>query len=105
MLRVAFAVRHSQQMPTTYQNLIDGAWVPSASGNLFEDRNPADTDDVIGLFPQSVRADVDRAVAAASRAYAQWRLVPAPKRAEILFRAAQLIAQRKEAPARDMTRE
>src|SRR4029077_15640773 len=80
-------------------------WVPSVSGNLFEDRNPSDASDVIGLFQQSVRSDVARAIEAAERAYQQWRLVPAPKRAEILFRAAQIIADRKEALARDMTRE
>jgi aldehyde dehydrogenase (NAD+) len=92
-------------MAPTYLNFIDGAWMPSGSGNLFEDRNPADASDVIGLFQQSVRTDVDRAIEAAERAYQQWRLVPAPKRAEILFRVAQLIADRKEALARDMTRE
>jgi aldehyde dehydrogenase (NAD+) len=92
-------------MAPTYHNFIDGAWVPSVSGNLFEDRNPADASDVIGLFQQSVRSDVDRAIEVAERAYQGWRLVPAPKRAEILFRAAQLIADRKEALARDMTRE
>jgi len=48
---------------------------------------------------------VERAIEAARRAYEHWRLVPAPRRAELLFRAAQLIAERKEALARDMTRE
>jgi aldehyde dehydrogenase (NAD+) len=88
-----------------YQNFIDGSWTPSGSGELFENRNPARTDDVIGLFQKSTREDTDRAIDAARRAYAQWRLVPAPRRAEMLFRAAQLIAERKEALARDMTRE
>ena len=90
---------------TTYHNLIDGAWVPSRSGQLFENRNPARADDLIGLFQQSTREDVQAAIAAAARAYRSWRLVPAPRRAELLFRAAQLIADRKEALARDMTRE
>ena len=89
----------------TYYNLIDGAWVPSVSGDLFENRNPADTDDLIGLFQRSTADDAARAIDAAQRAYAHWRLVPAPKRAELLFRAAQLLADRKEALARDMTRE
>ena len=92
-------------MASTYHNFIDGVWVPSVSGKFFEDRNPADAGEVIGLFPQSVAADVEHAIDAAARAYARWRVVPAPKRAEILFRAAQLIADRKEALARDMTRE
>jgi aldehyde dehydrogenase (NAD+) len=89
----------------TYYNFIDGAWVPSVSGDLFENRNPADTDDLIGLFQKSTAADAARAIDAARRAYEHWRLVPAPKRAELLFRAAQLLADRKEALARDMTRE
>ncbi len=90
---------------TTFYNLIDGEWVPSVSGDLFENRNPADTDDLIGLFQKSTAADAARAIDAARRAYEHWRLVPAPKRAELLFRVAQLLAERKEALARDMTRE
>ena len=90
---------------TTYNNYVDGQWVPSASGRTFENRNPANTDDLIGVFQQSSVADVDAAIAAAAKAYEQWRLVPAPLRAEILFRAAQIIVERKEAYARDMTRE
>jgi acyl-CoA reductase-like NAD-dependent aldehyde dehydrogenase len=89
----------------TYYNLIDGDWVPSVSGKLFENRNPANTDDLIGFFQQSTADDAVRAVDAARRAYEHWRLVTAPKRAELLFRAAQLLADRKEALARDMTRE
>jgi aldehyde dehydrogenase (NAD+) len=77
----------------TYYNLIDGAWVPSVSGDLFENRNPADTDDLIGLFQKSTAADAARAIDAARRAYEHWRLVPAPKRAELLFRAAYGLAR------------
>src|SRR5581483_1842149 len=90
---------------TTYHNFIDGSWIPSVSGDVFENRNPANSGDLIGLFQKSTKADVDRALDAAARAYAHWRLVPAPRRAELLFRAAQLIAERKESLARDMTRE
>jgi len=90
---------------TTYHNFIDGAWVPSVSGAVFENRNPANTDDLVGVFQKSTADDVTRALVAARAAYERWRLVPAPKRAELLFRAAQLIADRKEALARDMTRE
>lgn len=89
----------------TYGNYIDGEWRPSASGQTFENRNPANTDDLIGLFQNSNRADVEAALDAARRAYESWRLVPAPVRAEMLFKAAQLIASRKEQFARDMTRE
>ena len=90
---------------TTHNNYIDGRWVPSASGETFENRNPADTGDLVGVFQQSNGRDVETALDAAARAYQSWRLVPAPLRAEILFKAAQLIVQRKEQFARDMTRE
>ena len=90
---------------TTYGNYIDGQWGPSASGETFENRNPANTDDLIGIFQHSNRKDVETALDAARRAYESWRLVPAPIRAEMLYRVAQLIAERKESFARDMTRE
>ena len=91
--------------PNVYRNFIDGEWVDSASGETFEDRNPADTRDVVGIFQSSVKADVDAAVDAATRAFAKWRLVPAPRRAEIIYRAAEMLAERKEEFSRDMTRE
>jgi aldehyde dehydrogenase (NAD+) len=99
------AMKTETSATPTYYNLIDGDWVPSVSGDLFENRNPANTDDLIGLFQKSTAEDTARAIDAARRAYDQWRLVPAPKRAELLFRAAQLLAERKESLARDMTRE
>jgi aldehyde dehydrogenase (NAD+) len=90
---------------TVYNNYIDGRWAPSASGGTFENRNPANTDDLIGVFQTSTRRDVEAAIEAAARAYETWRLVPAPRRAELLFKAAQLLVERKEQFARDMTRE
>jgi alpha-ketoglutaric semialdehyde dehydrogenase len=89
----------------TYSNLVGGKWVPSESAATFENRNPANTLDVIGAFPDSTTNDAEAAIAAAKHAYDSWRLVPAPKRAEILFKAAELITARKEEFARDMTRE
>jgi aldehyde dehydrogenase (NAD+) len=82
-------------MPT-YHNFIDGSWVSSGSNDLFENRNPANIEDLIGAFQKSTRQDVEHAIDAARRAYEHWRLVPAPRRAEVLLRAAQLIAERKE---------
>jgi aldehyde dehydrogenase (NAD+) len=90
---------------TSFNNYVDGKWVPSRSGRTFENRNPANRDDLIGLFQDSGGEDVEDAVQAAQRAYCSWRLVPAPKRAEMLFTAAQIMAVRKDAFARDMTRE
>jgi acyl-CoA reductase-like NAD-dependent aldehyde dehydrogenase len=89
----------------TYNNFIDGEWVPSRTGKVFENRNPADREDLIGLFQESSIEDAEAAIRAAEHAYEHWRLVPAPRRAEILFRAAELIVERKEQFARDMTRE
>ncbi|HUX43968.1 MAG TPA: aldehyde dehydrogenase family protein [Terracidiphilus sp.] len=89
----------------TYQNLIGGAWMPAKSGKTSLNLNPADHTDVVGAFPSSQAEDVDLAVAAAKKAYESWRLVPAPKRAEILMHAGLLLRERKEQYARDMTRE
>ncbi len=91
--------------PKAYRNLINGEWVEPKAGKRFENRNPANTDEVIGVFPSSDHQDVETAVEAASQAFRSWRQVPAPKRAEILFRAAQMLVERKEAFASDMTRE
>jgi aldehyde dehydrogenase (NAD+) len=89
----------------TYHNLIGGEWVPAASGKTLLNLNPADHADVVGAFPSSHAEDVANAVAAAKKAFASWRLVPAPKRAEILVRAGSILQERKEQYARDMTRE
>src|SRR5579863_3472868 len=89
----------------TFHNLIGGEWLPAASGKTILNVNPADHDDIVGSFPLSDAEDVNRAVATAKQAFATWRLVPAPKRAEILLRAGILLQQRKEQFARDMTRE
>ena len=88
-----------------FQNYIAGAWTPSVSGRTFENRNPANNDEVIGLFQDSTVADVDAAVEAAAKAYPSWRLVPAPKRAELLLAAAARLVEQKETFACDMTRE
>src|SRR5256884_4957553 len=91
--------------PKIYRNFIDGEWVEASTGETFENRNPADTRDVIGIFQRSGKADVEAAVDAAKRAFRKWRLVPAPRRAEIVYRAAEMLMERKEDYARDMTRE
>ena len=88
-----------------YQNLIGGQWVAAESGKTILNLNPANHADVVGAFPSSQAVDVDRAVAAAKKAFASWRLVPAPKRAELLVRAGMLLKERKEKFAHDMTRE
>lgn len=88
-----------------FRNFINGEWVTSQTGGTFENRNPADTRDLIGVFQKSDNRDVERAVAAAKDAFAKWRLVPAPKRAEILYKVGERLVARKEEYAREMTRE
>jgi alpha-ketoglutaric semialdehyde dehydrogenase len=88
-----------------YKNFIDGEWVEASTGQTFENLSPADTRDVVGIFQKSGAADVDAAVDAARRAFAKWRLVPAPRRAELVYRAAETLVGRKEDFSRDMTRE
>ena len=99
------AMLGSSSKSKVYKNFIDGEWVEASTGETFENRNPADTRDVVGIFQKSAKADVDAAIDAARRAFARWRLVPAPRRAEIMFRAAEMLLERKEQCARDMTRE
>ncbi|MDI3299104.1 MAG: aldehyde dehydrogenase family protein [Bacillota bacterium] len=86
------------------QNLIGGHWVDASGGETFPSIDPA-TGEVVAEVPASSPEDVDRAVQAAREAYRSWRLFPAPRRAEILFRAAQLMAERKEELSRAMTRD
>jgi len=92
-------------MSEKFQNYINGQWVDTKSGRTFEDRNPARWDEVVGTFPKSSKEDVDEAVKAARAAFKTWRLVPAPKRGDIVRKAADLLVSRKEEIARLMTRE
>src|SRR5574337_328068 len=92
-------------MAERLQNFINGKWVDAVNGTSFEDINPANKTDVLGTFPRSDHRDVDRAVEAAKAHFPAWRRVPAPRRAEILFRAAEILVRRKEELAQLMTRE
>jgi acyl-CoA reductase-like NAD-dependent aldehyde dehydrogenase len=88
-----------------FNNHIAGRWVPAKSGKAVENRNPANTDDVVGVFPASGEEDLNEAVAAAREAYERWRKVPAPVRALKVQRAGELLRERKEEISRQMTRE
>jgi aldehyde dehydrogenase (NAD+) len=89
----------------TYSNFINGQWVAAASGSTSENRNPADTRELVGIFQRSGAREVNLAVEAAQQAFPRWSATPAPRRAEIILKAASILAQKKEAFARDMTRE
>jgi acyl-CoA reductase-like NAD-dependent aldehyde dehydrogenase len=88
-----------------FNNFIAGAWVPPDSGEYFENRNPADRDDLVGMFPRSGVSDVQRAVESARRGFAIWRATPAPARGDVLRVVGDLMATRKEEIADAMTRE
>ncbi len=88
-----------------FKNFINGEWVAPTGGKTHLNHNPAKTAEIVGEFPLSSQSDIDAAVSAAREAYKTWRLVPAPKRAEILFRVAEILVKRKEEFSRDMTRE
>ena len=92
-------------MTENFKNFIGGQWVAPATGAYFENRNPADRDDIIGCFPRSGPDDVARAIASAQRGFAQWSKTPAPVRGEVLHRVGDLLVERKETIARAMTRE
>jgi alpha-ketoglutaric semialdehyde dehydrogenase len=88
----------------TFQNFIGGEWVDAASGETFESVSPANGE-TIGVFPRSSADDVDRAVAAAKAAYEEWRLVPAPERAQVLYRFVNLLIDQKDDVTDLMTHE
>ena len=92
-------------MSTTFNNFIGGQWVGARAGATFENRNPADTSDLVGTFAKSDRDDTREAIAAARAAQPKWAAVPAPKRGEVLYRAAQILESRADQVAREMTRE
>ncbi len=92
-------------MADEHKNFIDGRWQAARSGKTLENRNPADRDDLIGLFPASGAEDADAAVSAARKAFDGWRLTPAPKRGELLYRVGELLRKYKEDLARVETRE
>lgn len=92
-------------MTKKYQNFIGGKWVDALSGRTFENRNPANWDEVLGAFPKSGTEDVQEAVKAARNAFDTWRLTPAPKRGDILRKVGDLMVARKEELARQMTKE
>src|SRR5215510_730721 len=100
---MAQATSKSSAKPEAHKNYIGGLWVKPASGAMMENRNPADTRDVVGVFPSSTAEDVDAAVNAAREAFQKWKATPAPKRAEILYRLGQILIERKEQFAQDIT--
>src|SRR5262245_66028020 len=92
-------------MPENFKNFIGGEWVAPAAGAYFENRNPADWNDLIGCFPRSGPDDVRRAVESAKRGFAQWSKTPPPARGAVLQRVGELLVAKKEDIARAMKSE
>ncbi len=89
-----------------FKNLINGEWKDSKSGKFTENRNPANwNDDLIGYFPASTTDDVEEAIKAAKEALKKWRLVPAPKRGDVLKVVGDIMLERKDEISHEMTRE
>jgi acyl-CoA reductase-like NAD-dependent aldehyde dehydrogenase len=89
----------------TYQNFINGQWVAPSSGEYYQVSNPAVKDEVVGKFPLSTPADVDKAVTAAHERFQEWKNVPASKREEYIRRFAQVLDENKERLALAATQE
>jgi len=83
---------------------IANEWVGAADGRVFDVVNPA-TEEVLDTAPRAAAADVDRAVAAAARAFPEWRRTPGIERAEKLHHAARKIREDREGLAVLLTRE
>jgi aldehyde dehydrogenase (NAD+) len=87
----------------TFSNYINGEW--KSSGSTFENRNPANTDEVVGLFVKASAGDVAEAAEAAAAALTAWSATNAPARGNILFKTADILDRRFEQIAAEMTRE
>ena len=85
-------------------NLIGGDRAAASDGAVFERRNPADIRQVVSTAPESTAADVDAAVRAAVDGLARWRRTTPTQRAEVLSRAAKLLAERAADIAAEMVR-
>ncbi|OGI14236.1 MAG: aldehyde dehydrogenase [Candidatus Melainabacteria bacterium RIFCSPLOWO2_02_FULL_35_15] len=94
-----------QTTTTTFKNIIGGSQKESSSKDFFEKYNPADKNECLGKFPKSNQKDLDEAVSYAKKAFEVWRYTPAPTRAEVLYRAAQITLEEKEELAKILTRE
>lgn len=92
-------------MVEKYKNVICGKLTEPINGKYFENINPADNSDIIGLFPDSGLEDIDSAVNSAVKAFPSWRDMPAPKRGELIYRAAELLSENQEKLAKVIVRE
>jgi len=92
-------------MPEVFRNYVGGQWVECKSKKTVPNINPADTDEVVGLFQASAAEDVIEACDTAAKAQPAWAALPAPRRGEYLFKAAEILESRLAQLGEDMTRE
>lgn len=83
-------------MNQTYNNYINGKWVPSKTKQTYESINPANIDEVLGTFQKSNKADIEMAIAAAEKAFPSWANKSPIERGDVLFRLIQLLENKKE---------
>jgi acyl-CoA reductase-like NAD-dependent aldehyde dehydrogenase len=91
--------------PKNHPNLIAGEWKTMQNREFFENRNPADYTDVVGLLPMATVEDAHDAMAAARAALPGWANMPASARGLILDKASQIITARMDEMASVLTRE
>ena len=89
-------------MTEVFRNYINGEWV---GGDTFENRNPANTDEVVGLFGKGTPADVAAAADAAHAAFPGWANMAGPARGNLLYKVADILDRKFEQIAAEMTRE
>jgi acyl-CoA reductase-like NAD-dependent aldehyde dehydrogenase len=90
--RTSEAMHTPPRQPFSYQLLLDGRWVESVGAERFTRESPAH-DVPVGSYPTGSAADVDAAVAVASRAFhtGKWPRLKGSERAKVLSRVAGLI--------------
>ena len=90
---------------TLHRNYIGGQWREASDGGTLENRNPADTRDLVSRHAAATAEDATAAVDAASAAFPAWRDMPVGKRAAILEKAARHLDDNAEAYGRELARE
>src|SRR5947208_3280951 len=102
---IARCCRPEHAAVSEFRNFIGGEWTPATGGSVTENRNPADTRELVGVFAASQPEDAQAAVDAAARAFPAWSATPIGKRAQVLQKAADWLDAHAESIAQELTRE
>src|SRR5580692_6314699 len=90
-------------MTQNFANYINGEWVSGAK--TFDNRNPANTEELVGTFTKGSAEDMKAAASAAAAALPAWSAMSGPGRGNILYKAADILDRKFDSVAADMTRE